>query len=95
MINGIYNSVQQMLRLHLDCCLSMPRDVRQRIEQLKSSCSSRGGRKQYWIGTYSFLKSLHKAHTNTAFQIPPNVLGWWTLRTEFTLGETRLARCLL
>lgn len=50
MINGIYNSVQQMLRLHLDCCLSMPRDVRQRIEQLKSSCSSRGGRKQYWIG---------------------------------------------
>jgi hypothetical protein len=43
--------VQQMLRLHLDCCLSMPMDVRHKIEQLKTSCSSRGGRKQYWIGT--------------------------------------------
>lgn len=48
-ISGIYNSVQQMLRLHLDCCVSMPPDVRERIEFLKVSCSSRGGRKQYWI----------------------------------------------
>lgn len=38
-----------MLRLHLDCCLTMPADVRQKIEQLKLACSSRGGRKQYWI----------------------------------------------
>ncbi len=38
-----------MLRLHLDCCLSMPADVRSKIEALKASCSSRGGRKQYWI----------------------------------------------
>eukprot|EP00522_Entomoneis_paludosa_P016089 CAMPEP_0172463640 /NCGR_PEP_ID=MMETSP1065-20121228/47918_1 /TAXON_ID=265537 /ORGANISM="Amphiprora paludosa, Strain CCMP125" /LENGTH=1180 /DNA_ID=CAMNT_0013219641 /DNA_START=52 /DNA_END=3594 /DNA_ORIENTATION=+ len=48
-ISGIYNSVQQMLRLHLDCCLSMPGQVRSRIEQLRLSCSSRGGRKQYWV----------------------------------------------
>jgi len=27
----------------------MPQDVRMRIEQLKVSCSSRGGRKQYWV----------------------------------------------
>ena len=38
-----------MLRLHLDCCLSMPAQVRSRIEQLRLSCSSRGGRKQYWV----------------------------------------------
>lgn len=49
LISGIYNSVQQMLRLHWDCCLSMPPDVRHKIEQLKLSCSSRGGRKQYWV----------------------------------------------
>lgn len=49
LISGIYNSVQQMLRLHLDCCQSMPTDVRSKIEQYKVSCSSRGGRKQYWI----------------------------------------------
>ncbi|GKY94725.1 hypothetical protein MPSEU_000437900 [Mayamaea pseudoterrestris] len=49
LISGIYNSVQQMLRLHLDSCLSMPHDVRDKIEYLKLSCSSRGGRKQYWI----------------------------------------------
>jgi hypothetical protein len=49
LISGIYNSVQQMLRLHFDCCLSMPPHVRKRIEQLKLSSSSRGGRKQYWI----------------------------------------------
>jgi hypothetical protein len=49
LISGIYNSVQQMLRLHLDCCLSVPNEVRHKIEHLKLSCSSRGGRKQYWI----------------------------------------------
>eukprot|EP00934_Nitzschia_sp_Nitz4_P007239 Nitzschia sp. Nitz4//scaffold11_size288233//216253//219668//NITZ4_000803-RA/size288233-snap-gene-0.57-mRNA-1//-1//CDS//3329534161//7229//frame0 len=49
LISGIYNSVQQMLRLHLDCCQSMPPDVRNKIEQLKLSSSSRGGRKQYWV----------------------------------------------
>jgi hypothetical protein len=49
LISGIYNSVQQMLRLHVDCCLSMPNHVRQKIEYLKLSCSSRGGRKQYWV----------------------------------------------
>jgi hypothetical protein len=27
----------------------MPAEVRQKVEQLKVSCSSRGGRKQYWI----------------------------------------------
>jgi hypothetical protein len=49
LISGIYNSVQQMLRLHLDCCQSMPPEVRARIEALKVSSSSRGGRKQYWV----------------------------------------------
>lgn len=49
LISGIYNSVQQMLRLHLDCCLSIPPEVRSKIEALKVSCSSRGGRKQYWV----------------------------------------------
>ncbi|KAL3935484.1 MAG: hypothetical protein SGBAC_009001 [Bacillariaceae sp.] len=49
LISGIYNSVQQMLRLHLDCCQAMPPDVRAKIETLKLSSSSRGGRKQYWI----------------------------------------------
>eukprot|EP00523_Entomoneis_sp_CCMP467_P002489 CAMPEP_0168763296 /NCGR_PEP_ID=MMETSP0724-20121128/24284_1 /TAXON_ID=265536 /ORGANISM="Amphiprora sp., Strain CCMP467" /LENGTH=1085 /DNA_ID=CAMNT_0008812483 /DNA_START=241 /DNA_END=3498 /DNA_ORIENTATION=- len=48
-ISGIYNSVQQMLRLHLDCCQAIPPQVRGRIEQLRASCSSRGGRKQYWV----------------------------------------------
>lgn len=49
LISGIYNSVQQMLRLHFDCCLSMPDEVRMKIENLKVSSSARGGRKQYWI----------------------------------------------
>jgi hypothetical protein len=49
LISGIYNSVQQMLRLHLDCCQAMPPEVRVKIETLKLSSSSRGGRKQYWI----------------------------------------------
>ena len=38
-----------MLRLHLDCCQAMPPDIRSKIEALKVSSSSRGGRKQYWI----------------------------------------------
>lgn len=62
LISGIYNSVQQMLRLHLDCCLSMPMEVRQRIEQLKISCSSRGGRKQYWIDSSRRLGLIDTAH---------------------------------
>jgi len=49
LISGIYNSVQQMLRLHIDCCLGIPIDVRNKIESLKKSSSSRGGRKQYWV----------------------------------------------
>jgi hypothetical protein len=48
-ISGLYNSVQQMLRLHLDCCLNMPSEIRTKIDALKGSCSSRGGRKQYWV----------------------------------------------
>ena len=38
-----------MLRLHFDCCLAMPPDIRRKIEQLKQSSSARGGRKQYWM----------------------------------------------
>jgi hypothetical protein len=62
LISGIYNSVQQMLRLHLDCCLSMPSEVRTKIEQLKSSCSSRGGRKQYWIDSAKRLGLVDTQH---------------------------------
>lgn len=62
LISGIYNSVQQMLRLHLDCCLSMPPDVRAKIEQLKLSCSSRGGRKQYWIDSAKRLGLVDTPH---------------------------------
>ena len=62
MIGGIYNSVQQMLRLHLDCCLSMPPDVRAKIDQLKESCSSRGGRKQYWIDSARRLGLVDTPH---------------------------------
>jgi hypothetical protein len=62
LISGIYNSVQQMLRLHLDCCLSMPHDVRMKIEQLKVSCSSRGGRKQYWIDSAKRLGLVDTPH---------------------------------
>jgi hypothetical protein len=62
MISGIYNSVQQMLRLHLDCCLSMPSEVRSKIEQLKLSCSSRGGRKQYWIDSAKRLGLVDTSH---------------------------------
>jgi hypothetical protein len=49
LISGIYNSVQQMLRLHFDCCYAMPVEARRKIESLKVSSSARGGRKQYWV----------------------------------------------
>jgi hypothetical protein len=62
LISGIYNSVQQMLRLHLECCLSMPHQVRARIEELKVSCSSRGGRKQYWIDSAKRLGLIDTPH---------------------------------
>ena len=62
LISGIYNSVQQMLRLHLDCCLSMPTEVKDKIEALKLSCSSRGGRKQYWIDSGRRLGLVDTAH---------------------------------
>lgn len=62
LISGIYNSVQQMLRLHLDCCQSMPPDVRNRIEQLKLSSSSRGGRKQYWVDSAKRLGLVDTPH---------------------------------
>jgi hypothetical protein len=62
LISGIYNSVQQMLRLHLDACVPMPPDVRIKIEQLKSSCSSRGGRKQYWIDSAKRLGLVDTPH---------------------------------
>ena len=61
-ISGIYNSVQQMLRLHLDCCLSMPPSIRGRIEQLRLSCSSRGGRKQYWVDSAKRLGLVDTPH---------------------------------
>mmetsp|Transcript_57782 Transcript_57782/g.141134 ORF Transcript_57782/g.141134 Transcript_57782/m.141134 type:complete len:870 (+) Transcript_57782:154-2763(+) len=48
LISGIYNSVQQMFRLHLECCQSVPLDIMNRIRALKASTSNRGGRKQYW-----------------------------------------------
>lgn len=51
-----------MLRLHLDCCLSMPSDVRKKIEQLKVSCSSRGGRKQYWVDSAKRLGLVDTPH---------------------------------
>ena len=62
LISGIYNSVQQMLRLHLDCCQAMPPEVRQKIEQLKLSSSSRGGRKQYWIDSARRLGLVDTPH---------------------------------
>ena len=51
-----------MLRLHLDCCLSMPDHVRSKIDQLKVSCSSRGGRKQYWIDSAKRLGLVDTPH---------------------------------
>jgi hypothetical protein len=51
-----------MLRLHLDCCLTMPPEVRAKIEALKISCSSRGGRKQYWVDSARRLGLLDTPH---------------------------------
>ena len=48
LIQGIYNSVQQMLRAHFETCTRIPHDVRQTVESLRASTSARGGRKQYW-----------------------------------------------
>jgi hypothetical protein len=62
LISGIYNSVQQMLRLHLDCCQAMPIDIRTKIEALKVSSSSRGGRKQYWIDSAKRLGLVDTRH---------------------------------
>lgn len=62
LISGIYNSVQQMLRLHFDCCLSLPPEVRIKIEQLKVSSSARGGRKQYWIDSAKRLGLVDTPH---------------------------------
>ncbi|KAG7374069.1 hypothetical protein IV203_013164 [Nitzschia inconspicua] len=62
LISGIYNSVQQMLRLHLDCCQAMPPDVRAKIESLKMSSSSRGGRKQYWVDSAKRLGLVDTRH---------------------------------
>lgn len=62
LISGIYNSVQQMLRLHLDCCQAMPPEIRSKIESLKVSSSSRGGRKQYWIDSAKRLGLVDTPH---------------------------------
>ena len=62
LISGIYNSVQQMLRLHLDCCQAMPPETRAKIESLKVSSSSRGGRKQYWIDSAKRLGLVDTRH---------------------------------
>ena len=51
-----------MLRLHLDCCQSMPPEVRTKIESLKVSSSSRGGRKQYWIDSAKRLGLVDTRH---------------------------------
>jgi hypothetical protein len=51
-----------MLRLHLDCCQAMPQEVRLKIEQLKLSSSSRGGRKQYWIDSARRLGLVDTPH---------------------------------
>lgn len=62
LISGIYNSVQQMLRLHMDCCQAMPADCRAKIEALKLSSSSRGGRKQYWVDSAKRLGMVDTPH---------------------------------
>jgi len=62
LISGIYNSVQQMLRLHFDCCLSMPSETRSKIDRLKESSSARGGRKQYWIDSAKRLGLVDTPH---------------------------------
>ena len=48
-ITGIYNSVQQMFRLHMEACPFIPLEVKAKMDSLKDSSSSRGGRKQYWV----------------------------------------------
>lgn len=40
----------------------MPADVRAKIEQLKLSCSSRGGRKQYWVDSAKRLGLVDTPH---------------------------------
>ena len=62
LISGIYNSVQQMLRLHFECCLSMSPEARTKIDRLKESSSARGGRKQYWIDSAKRLGLVDTAH---------------------------------
>jgi hypothetical protein len=62
LISGIYNSVQQMFRLHFDCCTKMPPEVRSKIEALRSSSSSRGGRKQYWVDSAKRLGLVDTPH---------------------------------
>ena len=61
-LTGIYNSVQQMFRLHLDVCQAIPHDVRKTLESLKDSSSSRGGRKQYWIDSAKRLGLVDTEH---------------------------------
>ncbi|KAL7541061.1 hypothetical protein ACHAXR_010607 [Thalassiosira sp. AJA248-18] len=49
-ISGIYNTVQQMYRLHFDQCPYIPDELKVRVGNLKDShTSNRGGRKQYWM----------------------------------------------
>ena len=62
LLSGIYNSVQQMLRLHADVCQSIPPDVRRTLESLKDSSSTRGGRKQYWVDSAKRLGLVDTEH---------------------------------
>lgn len=62
LVSGIYNSVQQMFRLHFDCCTAMPPEVKSKIETLRASSSSRGGRKQYWIDSARRLGLVDTPH---------------------------------
>mmetsp|Transcript_5622 Transcript_5622/g.7171 ORF Transcript_5622/g.7171 Transcript_5622/m.7171 type:complete len:1249 (+) Transcript_5622:539-4285(+) len=62
LVSGIYNSVQQMFRLHFDCCTAMPDEVKVKIETLRASSSSRGGRKQYWIDSAKRLGLVDTSH---------------------------------
>jgi len=49
-VSNIYNTVQQMYRLHFDQCPHVPAELKQRVANLKDShTSNRGGRKQYWM----------------------------------------------
>lgn len=62
LVSGIYNSVQQMFRLHFDCCTAMPVEIKAKIETLRASSSSRGGRKQYWIDSAKRLGLIDTPH---------------------------------